>query len=268
VIETQAVPGALELLESGELDDANPRYAELAGPGSVRAPGDSVNVPLWQAMLDRLRGYRRDEVVLDGVETWLPLVELVPPRGGRASCVRKVSETRGAAIGFKIFGTGFGSTLRATLETEIEFSADETPVALTMPVRLTAVRYLHDRFPPLLRVDVRDGGGHLRLASLPEPPPVSLDSPGFELVRRVELSQVSSPGTFAWTTRAEEGTTWSWSFGATLPGIGEASTTVEAQDVRDLEVGFELPYGHDYVIYQQDHRPRLAPRCATLSPSP
>src|SRR5204863_2252902 len=79
-----SVPGVLELLEQGELDDERPDFDRVPLPPATRGLSDALSPgeagDRWRALLDRLRGYSRDEVLVSREPVWVPLVELqVPP---------------------------------------------------------------------------------------------------------------------------------------------------------------------------------------------
>jgi hypothetical protein len=269
VTSVSTVPGALDLLEKGELDYADVRFGDVAPAGPIRrgAGGQAEDAARWRAFLDRLRGYQRESVVMGGEPFWVPVAELVAPEGVRATCRTTASRSQSMSLRLDIAGSGFGNGLRTTLATDLSFTCEVAPLQLAVQLRITATRYVAKRGPAIMRVDVDSTAKEVRLETaereqLPDP----LLPPLFELVRRVDLNAVRDPGTCTWAQRLERETSWSVALGAAFPQLGSSSVSLSLSGVKETEVAFELPYGRDYLIYRRSDRSSLLPRCAIAPP--
>lgn len=255
------IPGAFELLESGGLDEERPGFAQLERAGMLRRPREdpSEERSRWRAFVDRIRGYRRGVTLIDDHVLWLQLIELVPPFGVKAKCSRKSSSQQNAAMSIEILGTGLGGGSRASVSAKLEFETDGAPIAVEAPVTLGATEYVHDRFPTIIRVDAALVEDHVRLrpAVFERPPPFD-----FELVERVDLTDMDGSGTATWLGSAAREAAWSWNLGAEVPVLGKTKISVGLKRVDETEVSFELPYGADYLIYSPLDRSPVLPRCA------
>jgi hypothetical protein len=260
------LPGAFDLWERGELDPASPRFADLPMASRVRIDSRIETSELrsrWQAFLDRLQGYQRDRVLLDRVPVWVPIVELFPPPDGQARIAYSRQTEISQATTLKILGVGHGDGLSATLMTEIEFNADAEPLALCMPVLVTATRYLRDSGQAMVRWDVHPGGPETKLSAVsPRQPPVILTSPHYEVVETLRLADAPGQGSFSWTRRAAQRASWQFSVAPALPALAtELQLGVEMEGSEAFEVTFALPFGRDYVLYYEVGVSRVAPQC-------
>jgi hypothetical protein len=263
------VPGALDLLEKGELNYTDVRF-DVAPVGTVRGGtgGPAELASWWRAFLDRLRGYQRESVVMDREPFWVPIVELVAPENVRATCKSTTSRSQSLSLRLDIVGSGFGNGLRATLATDLSFSCEVAPLRLAVQVRITATRYVARRGPAIIRLDVDSAAKEIRLETAErEQLPHPLLPPLFELVQRVDLNAVRDPGIYTWAQRLESETSWSLKLGAKFPQISESSVSLSLAGVRETELTFEMPYGRDYLIYRQSGHSSLLPRCAIAPPA-
>ena len=258
--ELRVEPGPLELVEAGVLTDDTPAFDLFPRIGAER-DGAGGGSGRWRAMLSRLRGYRRDQVLLSDQPAWLPVAELVPPPAGSARLAwAKDATVRGTAT-LRVLGSGLGGAVLAEFGEQIQFTAEQAAVALATLIRVTVTRYTHRSAPPIDRVDVSLGDGVMGLREGPLPAPAELASPRYEVIRTFALSQASGDGCLSWGVRAAERATWQAEVGLAALG-GGVSLGVEVGGSESIEATFELPYGRDYVIFHEAGAPRLAPRAA------
>jgi hypothetical protein len=266
-----AVPGAFELIEAGQLDGDDPAFDRIPLPGSSRAVSDRLGpgelAARWRSLLDRLRGYTKDEVVLDRQPIWVPLIDLyVPPDGASTLSSRRRAKMSGG-LKLKVLGAGFGSATAFAFADEITFSATRAAKSLRVQMLLTAVRYVGKGRGSLLRVDVGVPESHVehQIVDLPEPPAPDLSQPLlWTVLRREHLSGSTDAGSFTWTYTSSQQPKWEVGLGGSVLGSlgGELSLGVEAERSEEISVAFEMPYGKDYVFYTPTGQSPLAPRCA------
>jgi hypothetical protein len=268
---TGSVPGALELIERDELDDEIPEFSRIPLPASMRAFEDPLDVEAstgrWRALLQRLRGYRKAEVLLDREPVWVPLVDLQVPPGGASTFVytRTLSATDNLDV--KILGVGFGSAASVTFVDSLTLPAAGTGKVLRVRMLMTATRYESQGGDSLVRVDIdpADVVEH-EVADLEATPPAELaDTLAWRVLRRERLSAAGGSGRVSWAYSAGRDARWNANIGVTLPQVGTSiALGVEAAGAEETTVTFELPYGKDYVFYVPVGQTPLAPRVALL----
>jgi hypothetical protein len=263
------LPGPLELLEQGDLDED---VLADAGRGisGTRGGGSGLNPAAWRRLLDRLRGLHRAEVLVDSVPSWIDLVELHVPPAGHAELTRHRSTERTLAPELKIFGFGFGSGMTTKFAETITFDARTAGKILQVRMLVTAIRYVDRDGGSVVRVDVSgpSAGAEHRIAELSPGPGDVFDPARWTLLRRADLSAAAEEGTYSWTYTA--GRQAKWNIGLTLGGAPSvplvASLQAEVSDSEEFETSFELPYGHDVIFYRRTGEFPLAPHC-TVTPA-
>jgi len=259
------MPGPIELLEEGAAVDD---ITELVGraPGATRAMTGQGRERL-QRLTDRLRGLRRDEVVADGVPTWIDLIELHVPPAGSAQLKRSHSATRTITPKLSLFGFGFGSGVTVSFGESVTFDAHQAGKVLQVRLLVTATRYVDRGGGSVMRVDVSDppAGVEHRIAVTSPESLESFDRTRWTLLRRADLSAAGEEGQYSWTYTA--GRHAQWNVGLDLAGFGplplQASFQAEVEDSDEFETSFELPYGIDVIFYHRRGETPLAPRCGT-----
>ena len=267
------VPGVLELLEEGELDDDRPEFERLPLPSATRglseqlSPGETGG--RWRALLDRLRGYTRDQVLLSREAVWVPLVDLQVPPGGAStlSYVRERGATRGLEL--KILGAGFGSAAAVTFSDSLTLPANKTAKSLRARMLLTATRYVSKTKGTLVRIDAElpESGPEHQVVDLAEPPEADLSDPlRWRVIRREHLSESEDSGNLKWSYSVGERAKWEAMIGApTLAPLGgQLGLSLEADQADEVTVTFEMPYGSDYVFYAAAGEAPLVPYCTVV----
>ena len=264
------VPGAFELLERGDLDDDAPDFDRLPLPTPTRGLNQDELAGRWRRMLDRLRGYAKDEVLVSAEPLWVPIIDLHVPPGGASTFT--YSSTRGATNGLdlRIFGVGFGNAATVTFGDSLTLPANETAKSLRLRLLVTATRYVSRTGDDLIRIDAQmpDTGPEHQVVDLLEQPIPDLTDPlAWTVVRRQSLSGSADSGSFTWSYSV--GTRARWEVGIGVPkaiSIGaELGLTVEADRADEVKVSFEMPYGKDYVFYTATGHVPLAPFCAVVA---
>jgi hypothetical protein len=263
-LEWSPVPGVLELMEQGELDPGRPEFDRVAVPGTTRGLADQAQ--RWRALIDRLRGYSPDEVVLSREPAWVPLVDLPVPPGGSSTFTYARRREVGGGLELKVMGTGFGSAASVTVSDSVTLRANESAKSLRLRMLITATRYVSKDGSTFLRYDTEppEGTEH-QVVDLPGPPPLSASDPlRWRIVRREDLSGSADSGAVTWSYSA--GHQARWKAGLGLPGAaalgGALELTLEAQRAEEATVTFELPYGKRYVFYVAAGDTPLVPHCA------
>lgn len=107
----ESVPGPFELLEADDLREDDPRLVEIATPVVTRAlvpPSPAEQCIWWQALPSRLRGFRRDRVLLDSEPVWVSILDLYAPPAGTAALRYECRAGRDKGAALKILGLGYG----------------------------------------------------------------------------------------------------------------------------------------------------------------
>jgi hypothetical protein len=266
-----AQPGAFELLERGELDEGRPEFRRLPLPATSRAGAEAADPAVaesrWRALLTRLRGYTKDAVLLSDETVWVTLFEVHAPPGGSATLAYSRSQTRKGDLKLSILGSGFGGAVSVRLTESLKLPASDAGKAVSVRMLLTATRYTSRSGGSLVSVDVRVPGDGVdqRVEDLPPPElPDLSDALRWRVLRRELLSAASDTGKVAWTYSAGSQATWEARLGGSVLGPigGTVGLGVEAEWAEEVSVGFELPYGHDYVFYARAGEVPLVPYCA------
>jgi hypothetical protein len=268
------VPGVLELLEQGELDGERPDFERVPLPPATRGLSDALSPgeagDRWRALLDRLRGYSRDEVLVSREPIWVPLVELQVPPGGAStfSYARKRESSSGLEL--KVLGMGFGSATAVSFGDSLTLPAKERAKSLRIKMLLTATRYVSKGKGTLVRVDAElpDSGPEHQVVDLDEQPAADLSDPLlWRVIRREQLSESTDSGSVTWSYSVGEQAKWDVAVGApALASLGGSlGLTMQADRTNEVTVTFELPYGKDYVFYTAAGDAPLVPYCALVS---
>jgi hypothetical protein len=269
-----AVPGVLELLEQGELDDEHPDFDRVPLPPATRglseqlSPGEAGD--RWRALLDRLRGYERDEVLLAKEPVWVPLVELQVPPGGASTFTYARKREASSGLELKVLGVGFGSATAVSFGDSLTLPAKERAKSLRIRMLLTATRYVSKNKGTLVRVDAElpDSGPEHQVVDLDEQLDADLSDPLlWRIIRREHLSESTDSGSMTWSYSVGERAKWDVAIGApTLAPLGGTlGLTMQADRTDEVTVTFELPYGKDYVFYAAAGDAPLVPYCAVVS---
>jgi hypothetical protein len=269
-------PGAFELLEAGELDEAEPKFTKVPALSSTRGWPSSLSPTelknRWQAFLQRMRGYSREEVVLSQEPVWMPLLELHVPPDGKASLTyqRTLTNNRGAEL--KILGIGFGNSGSVYFSESTSFDASGSDKALQVRLLITATKYTHrESGRAVIRMDLDSPSNPIlhRVTDVPTPQSMKvvrkLDPIKWKLLRRVELSNSEDEGHYTWQFGTAEHARWKAELGGLKPleAIGlEPNLLCEVEHSDEFQVMFEMPYGHDYVFYCRPEESPLTPFCA------
>lgn len=269
-----SVPGVFELLERGELDDERPDFERVPLPTATRAISEQLSpseaAGRWRALLDRLRGYTRDEVLLSREPVWVPLVDLQVPPGGASTFSYARKREVGGGLELKVLGVGFGSAAAVTFGDSLTLPANEAAKSLRVRMLLTATRYVSKSKGTLVRVDAElpESGPEHQVVDLLEQPAADLSDPLlWRVIRREHLSESADSGKVTWSYSVGEQAKWDVGLGAPAlaPVGGTLGLTLEANRADEVTVTFEMPYGRDYVFYAAAGEAPLVPYCAVVS---
>lgn len=270
VLAGRSLPGVLQLLEAGELNEDQPQPETL--PTNAASRGVRLNElkRRWQVLIRSLSGYRASEVILRAKPIWIPIVELHVLPHGKATLSYQQTSSATMKPELKIFGIGFGTSGVITFSESIAFDADQTGKSLQAMMLASATRYTHPTKKSFIRLDIespRDGVEY----KVEDLPPVnhgedadSLDPGEWEVIQRVKLSSSHDRGQYIWQYKAEERSNWKVGIGLeALKAIGfDLNLDLEVEQAREFDVKFEMPYGHDYVFYARAGESPLVPFCA------
>jgi hypothetical protein len=269
-----AVPGVFELLERGALDDEQPDFDGIALPPVTRGLSEQLSpaevARRWRALLDRLRGYARDEVLLSREPVWVPLVELHVPPGGSSTLTYTRKGQASAGLELKVLGVGFGSATAVSFGDSLTLSARESAKSLRVRMLATATRYVSKSKAALVRVDVElpDTGQEHQVVDLAEESRADLSDPLlWRIIWLEHLSASTDSGGITKSYSVGASAKWDVAIGApTLAPVGGTlGLTMQADRADEVTVTFELPYGKDYVCYAATGDTPLVPHCAVVS---
>jgi hypothetical protein len=82
----------------------------------MRAGAGGITPARWKSLLDRVRGYRGSEVILDRELVWLHLIDLQVPPGGAATFTYEHTGHTDTGLDLKVLGVGFGSGVAVAIE--------------------------------------------------------------------------------------------------------------------------------------------------------
>jgi hypothetical protein len=268
--------GALELLEDGQLKEDQPQFQDLGTPQSeLRLAGlDMKQIKeRWGAFVNRLKGYHKEEPLMERVPIWIPIIDLHLPPGGKSvlKYERKSSQEMGAEL--KIFGIKSGSGGAISFSESIKFSAEHVGKSLLVLAYATITPYVsNDGRDKFFRLDwdcetvthkIEDISKDQNNQVLQ-----SLDTTLWKKVKEVDLSSSSGSGQFTWQYKATQDAHWNVNLGAGITvfgGIGvEFSLPLQFKRSEDFEVTFDMPYGYDYVFFHRLGETPLIPMCARI----
>lgn len=267
-------PGALELLEAGELSEERPEPELLPRTGRARAldsrfGGDELR-RAWRGVLDRLRGFRKDEVLADRVATWVPLVEIHPPAGGSVELTLDESAARSGGVNFKLFGLGFGTSGVLTVKRSLTFPAAASGKLVQIHALMTATRYANDETgETLTRVDFAKAGTSVEyqvenLTSIGEITDADL-ARSWDVVDRLHLANAADSGVAEYEVERTRDARWKTETGFAAAALGfELNAEISCERSELFLLRAELPYGHDYAFFRWPGETPLVPRCARL----
>lgn len=266
------LPGPFELMEGDEVTDADIPVEEVLNSAATRGMNlglSPAEIRLrWQVLVNRLRGYRRDRVLVDRQAFWLPILELSVPPHGKATLQyeQQAGKTKGAAL--KILGLGFGSSESISISRTVELTAKSIGKAFEWKMQATVTRYVDGREgADLLRVDLAsaDGGVNFRARDLPPERSFTATSAAtddWRLVNRMDLSRSADVGHAKWSYRSTRRGSWTAGIQlAPLRALGIDLLKLESEQSDRFEVSFELPYGGDYAFYCRKGEWPVVPRC-------
>lgn len=265
--EWTVVPGAMELLETGEIDEHEPAWDRMALPAASRSlidHGDrAASESRWRALLRRLRGYERDAVIAADEPAWIPIVDVHTPPGGIAkfTYTRTGSDKQGLRL--RILGAQFGGTASLTFQESLTLPATQSGKSLQVRMLLTATRYVDGAGGEIVRVDVRSpgSGSEYQVLDLPERWLPDLgDELRWSVIHRERLAASRDSGAVAWSYSAGERARWEVGVDAQVFGSG-ITLSAEVERAEEATVSFEMPYGKDYVFYLPAGANPLAPCC-------
>jgi hypothetical protein len=259
------LPGPFELLEREDTDsDALADSSSVAR--GTRGIGSSLGRERLRRLLDRLRGLRRVEILLDSAPTWFDLVELHVPPEGHAELKRSRSTKGDVVPQLKLFGLGFGSGVTASFAESTTFDANKNGKIMQVKMLVTASRYVDGEGGSILRVDIGGPptGVEHRIIDLPTAILDEFDRSNWTLLERADLSGVADEGKFAWIYTAGRRAKWTVGLNLMVPSLPVgASLQAEVEGSEEFETSFEVPYGRDVIFYHRTGEAPLAPHCST-----
>lgn len=271
---TTSIPSPLDLMDEGDLDGDDPRLRDLPLPITRGLPGVLSPAQLkvrWQALVNRLRGYRADRLVLDGQPFWLSIFDLEVPPDGKATLRYSQENSRDKGAALKIVGTGFGTSQAITISKSIELPAERAGKSFQWKLLATVRRYVQEGEPPMVRLDVHSpsGGPEYRIVDLAPAQvragEILANSGEWRVVERLDLSSTCDVGHATWSHTLQRRATWNAGIGAPeVLGVGIQALKVESERSEQFEAAFELPYGGNYVFYCRSGDWPIAPGCVRV----
>jgi hypothetical protein len=275
--EWQVRPSAFELLESGQLDDDEPRFDDFpaALPSSRFGPVSGTELrSAWRSVLKHLRGYTPGRQLVDWQTVWVPIIDLPAPPEGRSVFRYTTGSARRVTPSISVFGVGLGAKAEHTFTASFEFEADKLGKQYLISLDLRMTEWLSRTDPPVPTIDFRvpAEGVNTSVANLPadgdDPAVTGVWTPDQWIeIRRVELSRATPPGME--TRRLAVARTCTWTPGLHTPvltGLAglELGLGAEVEHSDSFDLSFELPYGHDYVFYRRASEVPLVPHCSIV----
>jgi hypothetical protein len=262
----ETVPGLLSSLESGgtpEIDGVPVIAADIVQViGEERLPGSlgfatdlGYFRQRWGELLDRLHGYRRQEVILDNEPALMPIIDLYCPHGGSASLTYTRDIALGANAEISLLGPGFGNGYRLSLTESLTFDTVSVAKRLYVGVALTVTRYQDGSKVDRFRFDVNAPQGpvqeEIRDLDLEDDDPVLTGSfnPEFWIARQILTLRSATTGQGStFTRKAKSESEWQVKIGdiPLLSQLGiKAAFKLKCAGADAIEYTFVLPYGHN-----------------------
>lgn len=227
----------------------------------------------WRDLLNLLKGYSKDEVVVDHRPTWVPLVTVQVPPGGTAKVVFAQSAEKQGSGEFKIIGSGLGTAGSFSIEDKLTIPAEVTGKTLSVQLVVTLTRYVSDDgYAPFYRLDVSapQSGVTMRIEDLP--PAAArrshsrFNARAWNILREVDLSHGSNPNPVAIEYSRSGEASWEVDLGVSLSQPVKIDLTAKASFTYSEEwtTTYELPFGHNYVLYGRPNEVPLVPLVARL----
>ena len=272
-----SLPGLLDLVER-QVDPHAIGSGEFVVPAAMRSRLRG-NGGILDDAITWLRGYRRDRLLCERRPEWMPLAELWPAPGGKATLKYVAAQSHEANAELTIVTErGFGGGSKTTLTRSIEVPTEDVGFQYRVRVYLTIWRYVHAAGgEPFDRIDVDCDGEPFDVDRVDLPPdrfPVGdrtttldeLRRGGFEQHGFFRASGSASIGmdTYGESVQAEH----QWGFELTLPGLDLIQSTLKlaahTNRSESFEASFQLPRGHDYVFFHRIGEAPIVPLCARL----
>jgi len=272
-------PGAFEMLEMAAISEDEPKFADITALGTSRGLSDHLNATelklRWKALVDRLKGYRREKVLFKHKPIWVPIIELSVPTGGKAILKYEKGSSKEIGPELKIFGLGFGGGGKFSFSESIEFSASNVGKSFQVLMFATGTQYRSSDGSTEIRLDWDcEGDGDAQkiedrsLAQEIEDLE-SLDSLSWKIVKKINLSSSQDVGQYTWQYKTTEKAFWNVGLKLSttpLPGIGvDLNLPLSFERSEMFDVTFEMPYGHDYILFHRIGETPLVPTCARIS---
>jgi hypothetical protein len=267
------MPGALELLEQGSLDDDVPQFENINSSSTTRGwPTDLTASEIknrWRSLLRRLKGYQKDKVLIQDEAVWIPIFKLYVPPLGKSSLSYQAKVGQNISPELKILGFGFGSTGSVSFTETIKIPAEKRGKLVEAKLLATVTRYINSsNNQKLYRLDLKNLDGHIeqRITDLPLQDPIAeakkLTSTEWRVLREYRLS-AKDVGQFNLRYELEQRSTWKTDLKfAPLSALGiETGVSLELENSNQFELNFDMPYGHDYVFYCRNDESPLVPMC-------
>jgi hypothetical protein len=265
--EWTVMPGALELLETGQIDEQEPAWDRVALPAASRSlindADQTASESRWRALVRRLRGYEREAIIGADEPVWIPIVDIHAPPGGSAAFTYARTRSEKQGLKLSILGAQFGGAASMTFQESLTLPATMSGKSLQVRMLLTATRYVSSAGAELVRVDVRQpgAGSEYQVLDLPGPAVPDLsDVLRWSVVHRERLAASRDSGEVTWSYRAGKQAKWEIGLDADVFSSG-ITLSAEAERAEDTTVSFEMPYGKDYVFYLPAGANPLAPCC-------
>lgn len=262
-------PSVYELDAANVLDESRPAFEQIQLYSLTRGATGEKLKEYWQSFLRRFRKLEPKEILVDHQPVWVPLLDLHVPAAGKGSVTYTQSGSHETGPELKILGSGFGGTLSAELSESLSFNAEDIGKSFQMKILVTATHYASDEGDDQIRLEpeLPPSSPEYRIEDLPAAlPPAALDSPQWQILHRVNLSNAQK-GTYTWQRERTVQASWKVDAGIPIPealGI-TANWTLEISRSEAFSVKYEIPYGREYVFYQPTGEVLLTPFCVVRS---
>jgi hypothetical protein len=260
-------PSIFDLVEKEEVTDDQPAFNQLHLQTLTRGLNETKIASRWKTFLEKIKGYKEKEIIVDKHPVWIPLIELHTPMTGKAVLSYKQTNSTESVSTLKVLGTGFGETLTTSFKNSIRFSSENSSKSFEMQIIATVIRFTGKNNIDLLQLNpqIPPDGPAYRIVDLePIPTPKNLDPARWTILQRIDLRNAGQNGEYIWEREKISDANWKINLGFAMPVLTgvDIGWNMQLTESEAFAVEYTMPYGKEYTFFQPAGESRLTPFCS------
>lgn len=264
---SESMSGIFDLMESGKIDENYPRFDLISPADRLLAPTGrpvSLRGKNWQNFINFIKTYKKEEVILDKEQIWLPLIIVYAPPLGKVSFKYTQTMKQEKSLKIKILGLEGGNCSRISFTKSIGFDAEDYHKSLEVKALLTVTKYVKKK-KLINRTDISTDPNKLRIVDIPKVSD-ALSIENFDITDELTLSTSKDEGNISWEYGSKQNARWGTSFN--VPILNACDFRYELEETGGYQVKYSVPFGHDYIFYQPKNEILIVPYCTVAEKIP